>query len=223
MCTPGLSRRQDPQRQYLGAPPAPRHPTTPTRRTAWTMTSLSLWAWPSKGGLIVLDNATAPDLSFLDFHTTDPSRPLDPAKPPMYLTTPPTRHQDQRAEDMFAHKLLSLGAKYYESEARYRFLQELAADDPRAIQEMEDGIQAFPSYRERRWIKVAWPSREDKVWILDGEGEGYGGAGRKMVPDDVARVLLARDMDERFKVIRDLGGRCFESLAELDSEACLGS
>ena len=57
------------------------------------------------------------------------------------------------------------------------------------------------------------------MWVLGGEDEGYGGVGCKMVPEYVARVLLVRDMDERYKLIRGLSRGCFERLAELDSDA----
>ncbi|KAL3424562.1 hypothetical protein PVAG01_03843 [Phlyctema vagabunda] len=67
-------------------------------------TQASIYAWPSRGGVIILNRADAMDFEFLG---------LDP------LDTPLERLKDQNAEDVLSQRLLLLGEKWWDSEAQY--------------------------------------------------------------------------------------------------------
>ena len=75
---------------------APTYPYDPTVRTTFTDIDARISAWPSHGGVIILDSAEAMDFEFLGLN------PLDP---------PLRRLDDQAAEDKFFQQLLLLGAK----------------------------------------------------------------------------------------------------------------
>jgi hypothetical protein len=79
-------------------------PYDSTVRALFTDNNASIYAWPSRGGVIILDDAEAIDFEFLGLN------PLDP---------PEKRLEDQSAEDPFCQRLLLLGAKWWDSEARY--------------------------------------------------------------------------------------------------------
>jgi hypothetical protein len=79
-------------------------PYDSTVRAKFTDDDIRIYAWPSRGGVIILDDAEAIDFEFLGLN------PLDP---------PVERLDDQAAEDAFCQRLLLLGAKWWDSEARY--------------------------------------------------------------------------------------------------------
>lgn len=97
---------REPRRAHIGAPPGP-PPIDVTLRTVFEESSVSLWAWPSRGGLIVLQCATAVDFDFLG---------LDRGMPPLQ------RHSSPSAEDDFCRRLLLLGAKWWDSQGALRLL-----------------------------------------------------------------------------------------------------
>ena len=118
-------------------------PYDPTIRALFTDNNASIYAWPSRGGVIILDDAEAIDFEFLGLN------PLDP---------PEKRLEDQSAEDALCQRLLSLGAKWWDSEARYSVVEHLKAGIARA-----DGVfiverEPPPTMREKRFVKVGWPS-----------------------------------------------------------------
>jgi hypothetical protein len=78
-----------------------------SQRTCLKQDTVNIQGWPSRGGIIVLENATPPDFDFLH---------LDPLDPPLLRST------DQDAEDALCQGLLRLGATWWDSEARYRFI-----------------------------------------------------------------------------------------------------
>jgi len=82
----------------------PTYPYNSSVRTDFTDIDARIYAWPSRGGVIVLDTAEAIDFEFLSLN------PLD---------SPLERLDDQAAEDAFCQRLLLLGAKWWDSEARY--------------------------------------------------------------------------------------------------------
>lgn len=69
-----------------------------------------IYAWPSRGSVIVLNSAEAMDFEFLG---------LDPLDPPV------EHLDDQVAEDAFCQRLLLTGAKRWDSEARYSEVAQL--------------------------------------------------------------------------------------------------
>lgn len=177
----------------------------PTVRTELTFDTITLYGWPSRGGIIVLLNVTAVDFDFLG---------LDPLDPPL------RRPRDQDAEDAFCRRLLLLGAKWWDSEARYHFLVTL---DSQARDALDEDRAPHPTPRERRWVKVGWPSEpRGGVWVAEFDSDMYGIEEEEdLVPEDAARVMLARNMDERCEVLRTIGGRFFASLEEYEGHAFL--
>jgi len=175
---------------------APNAPTTPA-------SAQSSPTPKHKGGVIVLNSADAIDLQFLR---------LDPLDPPLQ------RLSDQTAEDAFCQRLLLLGAKWWDSEARYD-----------AVSAMEDVAQGFtrnldedaptPTMREKRLIKVAWPSTGG-VWVADFDTTWAGvDEEDRLLPDDadVGRLKMARTMDERAALLRDrFGARHYGDIGEFE-------
>ena len=104
-----------------GRPSGPTcHPPTssyhPTRRTVLTDDTITLHAWPSSGG--GLDR----------------------------LTPPLRRLADQGAEGSLCKRLLLLGAKWWESEARYDFIIRLSMFDSHAINDVKHDRGLFSGY-----------------------------------------------------------------------------
>ncbi|KAL9611327.1 MAG: hypothetical protein Q9167_004010 [Letrouitia subvulpina] len=173
----------------------PSIPYNQTIRTRFTDTAAKLYAWPSRGGVIILDPATAIDLDFLGFE------PLDP---------PRKRHDDQAAEDAFCQRLLQLGAKWWDSEARYNIVTAIEACAAGFMEQRVDRAYRLdeepePTMREKRLVRVGWPSTGgvwvaefDTTWAVVDEEDN-------LVPEweDLGRLTMARTMDERCKLLRD--------------------
>ena len=141
--------------------------------------------------MIVLDHAEAVDLEFLG---------LDPLHPPA------KRLSNQTDEDVFCQRLLLLGAKWWDSEARFQFLQDVDVD-VRAMQALEDETEPEPTMRERRWVSVGWPTTGG-LWVAEFDTNLPGiMEDDNLLPFDSARLKLARTMDERCELLRD----CFRA------------
>jgi hypothetical protein len=89
-----------------------------SQRTLLKQDTVILQGWPSRGGIVVLANATPPDFDFLRLN------PLDP---------PLRRSADHDAEDDFCRALLRLGATWWNSEARHAFVSKLEYADEEAF------------------------------------------------------------------------------------------
>lgn len=105
--------------------------------------TITLHGWPSRGGVVILENATPPDFDFLHLDTLDP---------------PLRRHPDQATEDAFCQALLRLGATRWDSEARCNFNSQLEADVDKALGAVSADEDLEPTRRECGWVRVAWPS-----------------------------------------------------------------
>jgi hypothetical protein len=190
---PQWARPSPPQRRIRRLPPPPPRPSPydSTRRTTFSDLDVRIYAWPSKGGVIILDHAEAVDLEFLG---------LDPLNPPA------KRLPNQSDEDAFCQRLLLLGAKWWDNEARFQLLA--SAMDPSgmdcgAIQDFEDETEPAPSMRERRWVSVAWP-RTGGLWVAEFDTTLYGIEEEdNLVPFETSRLKLAHTMEERSEVLRD--------------------
>ncbi|KAF2417241.1 hypothetical protein EJ08DRAFT_643613 [Tothia fuscella] len=167
-----------------------RCPYDPKIRTRFGDTGVSLFAWRARGGVIVLDDAEAMDFRCLGFE------PLNP---------PNTRFEDQAKEDAFCQRLLLLGAKWWDNQARHSSVTELErAATGRGYSEIwtEEDEPAI-TMSEKRWIKVAWPSTGglwvaefDTSWATIDEMDN-------LAPEDVARLRLAQTMDERACILQN--------------------
>lgn len=172
-----------------------------SRRTKLNDDTIALYGWPSRGGVIVLENATPPDFDFLQLDTLDPPLRRDP---------------DQSAEDSFCQALLRLGATWWNSEARQTFIRKLEHGDEGAHDAVEANESLAPSRRERGWVRVAWPSQPPgALCVLECEKIIMGRDGsEKLRPRHHGLIALARTMDERFVVLQKLGGTVYASLDE---------
>lgn len=181
-------------------PPVISGPTPPYE--PWTRTSIGdefigIRGWPSRGGVIALDDATVVDFEFLDMN------PLDP---------PLRRDTNQTREDEFCQQLLLLGAKWYDSEERYRCVGQVkfAVENGLGKRENGEGLSP-PTERESRWICVGWPSTGG-LWVAEFEMVwGFEGDDENLPPSELAlaRVRLARTMDERCFLLKTLYGATF--------------
>lgn len=191
---------------------APSQDPSFTRRLSITPNRVRIYAWPSRGGVIVL-NATLVDFEFLGW---------DPR-------LPPDREKDQEKEDAICQRLLHLGATWYDSEERLRFLDGFEDDPKRSRSKMESGECHPPTRRERRWVKVGWPSDGKGLWVYEVDNddvfghEHCAGGSDVGIPQDAGLLLLARNMDERCSIIEELGGEFFASLEEYKGQACINA
>lgn len=100
---------------------------------------ITIFAWPSRGGVIVLEKPCPADFDFLGLNRLDP---------------PKKRHATRQEEDDFAQRLLLLGGKWWDSPARHALFTE-----PDHLQDEEVmAAQPEPTARENAWVGVAWPS-----------------------------------------------------------------
>ncbi|KAH7349039.1 hypothetical protein BKA66DRAFT_477156 [Pyrenochaeta sp. MPI-SDFR-AT-0127] len=168
--------------------------------------TITIYSWPSRGGVIMLENASVADFSFLS---------LDRLNPKML------RHETREEEDAFSKQLLLLGAKWWDSLARYWLLnspdQDIAERDNNPV----------PTIRERYWFGVAWPSTGGLV-VSEYDTNMYGvGIETDTVPDDVCRLILCTTMDEKATMLRErFGGKLWNSVDDYDGNAfisCWGS
>lgn len=164
-------------------------PYDSTVRALFTDNNASIYAWPSRGGVIILDDAEAIDFEFLGLN------PLDP---------PEKRLEDQSAEDPFCQRLLLLGAKWWDSEARYSVVEHLKAGIARADGAFIVEREPPPTMREKRFVKVGWPSTGG-FWVAEFDTT-FAGVNEEdnLLPDDegAARLRMARTMDERCLILQ---------------------
>ncbi|PPJ56863.1 hypothetical protein CBER1_09990 [Cercospora berteroae] len=181
-------------------PPVISGPTPPYE--PWTRTSIGdefigIRGWPSQGGIIALDDATVVDFEFLDMN------PLDP---------PLRRDTDQTRENEFCQQLLLLGAKWYDSEERYRYVGQVQFARENGLGKDANGEGSpSPTARESRWICVGWPSTGG-LWVAEFDMTwGFGLDEDDLPPSELAlaRVRLARTMDERCHLLKTLYGATF--------------
>ena len=200
-------------------------------RTVFHINHASIHARPSLGGLIVLDPAFAPDFVFLG---------LDPLNPPLKNFLAPRADAidssiayGEVAEDDFARRLLLLGAKWYDSDARLNILSEMedraiglsesqgkAEHEVRVDRAWRLSDQPPPTMREKRLIRVGWPSQGNGVWIAEYDTT-WGGVDDEENPEppigpdgevpEWAQLSLCRTMDERCHLLKEVFGAKFYS------------
>ncbi|KAF7185649.1 hypothetical protein HII31_12990 [Pseudocercospora fuligena] len=173
------------------------------------MRKVAIYGWPSRGGVIILDDAQAIDLEFLG---------LDPLNPQL------ERDADQDSEDEFCQRLLLLGAKWWDSCARQIVVERFDKGDGDPTDDHRRGIgrgpHPFPTMREKRWVCVAWPSNGG-FWISEFDIHGFGeNDPDSEIPEEcpgLAKVKLARSMDERAEILREeFKGKWFRTLEEYE-------
>ncbi|KAK4206726.1 hypothetical protein QBC37DRAFT_356453 [Rhypophila decipiens] len=196
---PRAQRGQLGQWQPSQRPPRRFPPTT--RLNFPNPNRVDVWGWPSRGGVIVLPRVCAVDFAFLG---------LDPIDPPLL------RDRDQEREDLFCQSLLSLGAKWFDSDARRGFVAE-AEDyaDEDTLEDLQSAEQPWPTLMERRWVSVAYPG-EGGLWIVEYDTAMYNGQWEEdnQVPEDAAQVQMARDMSQKVEILKRMKGARFYASAE---------
>lgn len=153
-----------------------------TRRISFD-TTITVYGWPSRGGVIMLEDVSPADLDFLDLGRRDP---------------PMLRHESREEEDRFCQKLLLLGAKWWDSNSRYSLLHSEVN-----IVELDKSNEPLPTMRERHWVSAAWPSTgglvvsefDTNMWGVEIE--------TVLVPEDVARLRLYKSMDEKAQLLKE--------------------
>ncbi len=171
------------------------------------------------------------DLIFLGLNTTDPPLKRDRGPDPI---NKPDLDPVVLKEDAFCRDLLLLGAKWWDSEARYRFVSRFTAGFQPAIDDVDDGRVEEPVLRERRWVKVGWEggtasdvhagcdggTGSGGLWVLDCDINMEGILEEdNMPPLDAGRLILARSMVERCEILERLGARFFARLEEYDGDS----
>jgi hypothetical protein len=175
-------------------------PYDSTVRTSFGDTDASIYAWPSRGGVIILNKADAIDFEFLGLN------PLDP---------PFERLKDQTAEDAFCQRLLLLGGKWWDSEARYSIILAVEEGYTRAGSgSFVVADQPPATMREKRFVKVAWPSTGG-LWVAEFDTV-FAGVDEEdnLLPEAPSRLQMARTMDERSDILRDYFGATFYKALE---------
>lgn len=204
------TRPQDVQwptvRECLGYHREP--PTFPTQRVIFPGDHVSIWGWPSRGGLIVLNLATPIDFEFLGIDTFNPQLGRD---------------SNQDKEDRFCQLLLRLGAKWFDSEERFTFVGGVVDNDERMIYELEYGNAEMLTLMERRWVCVGIPSGgAGGFWIAEFDTPTYGVMEKNnLPPNDAVKVTLARTMDERCEILKTMRAKFYESEDQYEGAVCI--
>ena len=113
------------------------------------------------------------------------------------------RLESQAAEDEFCQRLLHLGAKWWDSEARCVFIHDAGDMEPNVIESLERELEPWPTMRERRWVSVGWPSTGG-LWVGEFDTTMFEPVeDDNIVPSDTARLMLASTMDEKCRILRE--------------------
>lgn len=207
MRTPKHLLNSNHNREAIGAAPKT-PPRAPTDRTVFLERSISLWGWPSLGGLIVLESTGPVDFDYLGLDRFQPVA---------------TRSSSQDEEDTFCQKLLHLGARWFDNRERYGFVANVADDFGRDIQAIEDGEQPAPSDVERRWVSVGI-EEGGGLWVLEYDCIMYfARETRNTVPSEASRVMLAVTMEERCAILKDMGAKFYERASDYSGLACINA
>lgn len=146
--------------------------------------------------------------------------------------------EDDEREDIFCRRLLLLGAKWFDSYKRYRFINGYGAGLQPYIKDVEQGRKEQPTMRERRWVRVGWESYSDSTRTVDAlstqAADSFTGGGfwilerdtnwmgiiepDNMVPVDAGKLVPAKTMEERCKILRGMGAKHYPNLAAYESK-----
>ena len=197
LASPGSNRQIPPTRT-----PHPKH----TKRCSILDDTVTVFGYPSRGGLIVLERADAIDFDFLEISRLDP---------------PLTRAAAPAAEDEFCQRLLLLGAKWFDSESRYRFMTGLREHSHACERDLETRKTPELVLGERQWVKVGWPTKAGGFWVGEWDTNLPYILEDQLVPINAAKVTLAMNMDERCEILKGMGAKFYKSVAEYDGHAYL--
>ena len=217
-----------------------------TPRVEFSDDNVNIYGWPSRGGKIILHQATHVDFAFLGLSTTDP-----PLKRPLWsrATTSEgdggskdildrlnegseaekrmTLKEFEEEEDAFCQRLLLLGATWWDSCTRHDFTCMYAGG---MYEDNYYRTVVTPTRRERRWVKVGWEDAaagsgagEAGFWLLECDNGEMGPLDcdslpedYKEIPEDAGRILLARTMGERCEIMKKMGAMFYASLHDYE-------
>jgi hypothetical protein len=173
-----------------------------TKRIAFEET-ITIYGWPSRGGMIALERVSVADFDFLK---------LDRLNPKM------KRHETREEEDAFCQRLLSLGAKWWDSMARHWLLNNPDQED---TSELDNS--PLPTMKERYWVSVAWLSTGGLVVSEYNTNMYPECVETDTVPNDVCRSMLCTTMDEKATMLKErFGGKTWASVDDYQGNAFLG-
>ena len=202
MRTPKERMNPNRDRKAIGAPAKPR-PRPPNQRIVFLSDSISIWGWPSRGGLIVLEEAGPVDFDYLGL---DRLQPLG------------SRSNNEDEEDSFCQNLLQLGARWFDSRERYGFVANVADGMEPEDQAIHNGEQPAPSDMERRWVRVG--HEEAGFWVLEYDRViFFAREMRNILPSEASRVTLAKTMEERCEILKRMGAKFYQRSSEYDGLA----
>jgi hypothetical protein len=175
-----------------------------TRRLSFDGPAITIYGWPSLGGVIMFGNPSPADFDFLM---------LDRQAPQML------RYARREEEDEFCQKLLLLGAKWWDSFERCLLLKNDIIDIP----DLYESSEPLPTIRERHWVNVAWPNIGGlMVSKFDTNMLGVQ-PDKEVVPEDVARLQLCTSMDEKAKLLTSrFEGTYLSSIKEYQGNGFIG-
>jgi hypothetical protein len=179
---------------------------------------VSVLAWPSQGGFVMIEDATGLDFQFLNIN------PLEP---------PTQRDRDQNAEDAFAKRLLLIGGKWWENEDRYQLFKQVYPKGCGGTAQMETPDRVKPlTERERRFTAIGWPSTGG-LWVSEFEvdwdvymeyvDEDLEPPASCFEPD-MMLIRMARTMDEKCALLsQKFHGKFFSNVSEYEGLEWLNS
>lgn len=215
MRTSSRLRNRNHEQGHRGQLASPPRFEPATQRIVFDYRMISVWAWPSRGGLIVLEHVTALDCEFLGLDALDLRVHRDP---------------DQDAEDELCQRLLLLGAKWFDSRDRYRFVAGVVHDEEDKVKILESSSVLNvpgPTIRERRWVRVGYPTApEGGFWVAEYDTVVYHeiySAKDRIVPYGADLVQLAKSMDEKCEALKKLDGKFYKTLDDYDGLSYLNA
>ena len=118
---------------------------------------------------------------------------------------------------------MQLGARWFDSRDRYRFVGNVADDNEPEILALEAGEAQVPTTMERRWVSMGYPGGSSGgLWVLEYDTAMYGMKEKhNLLKADAIRVSLAKMMDMKCEILKSLGAKVFSSRDQYDGEACL--
>ena len=219
------------------------------QRVRFTQDGVNISGWPSRGGVIILNDATHVDFIFLDLSTTDPPVARQ-FRPPATLAKDDNKDKnnsdtrnsegvrgelqqagissediDVDEEDVFCRRLLLLGAKWWDGYSRYF---DVSKFEDEAYEEFLDSKRLKEATkRERRWVKVGWENAAvyssvgaGGFWVLDCDVNWFGILETdNLVPGDAGRIKLAKTMDERCIILKKMGAKYYPRLEDYESDS----
>ena len=229
MRTPASRLRDPRERKIFRCGGGKRARNDPLPRITSIDDTVSVYGWPSRGGVIILKDTTHVDFEFLGLSTTDPpllllqshglitssskdvseDRPkpenVNDANDTEERSPSQTIKEKDENEDTFCQILLLLGAKWWDSKKRDEFVRGFAADEYPYVTDVRNGKVAEPTPRERRWVKVGW---EQPIAAASSKIGGFWILDRDGLETDEEEDILVPEDAAMIKLAKTMEERC---------------